>query len=109
MCPGLPWYFWCTRGMLVLFIRLVREGRWWGIEHLLVRIILTLDEVVELLEVEEAMLDTLSILLLDDEVLGVNLVLTKALPLVLTHELGEGAVELLHILWEQLTVAEHLL
>lgn len=72
-------------------------------------VILTLDEVVELLEVEEPVLVARFILLLDDEVVGVDLVLAQALSLVLTHELGKRAVELLDILGEKFSISKHLL
>ena len=66
------------------------------------------NEVGELLEIEEAMLDALIVLLLIDEVIGLDLVLLHSLLLVLTHQLGEGAIELAHILREELSIPKDL-
>ena len=54
------------------------------------------------------MLDALIVLLLIDEVIGLDLVLLHSLLLVLTHQLGEGAIELAHILREELSIPKDL-
>jgi hypothetical protein len=71
--------------------------------------LVTLNEMIELLEVKEAVLDSMVILPLDDKIVGVHLVLLQPLPLVLTHQLGQSTVELTHILRKELPIAEHLL
>lgn len=69
---------------------------------------LVLDEIGELLEVKEMMSHSFLILLLNDEILGVHLSFSQFLFLILTHQLGQSAVELAHIMGKELSVAKDL-
>ena len=61
-------------------------------------IIAVFDEVVEFLKVEECVSNSMRILLLIDEVMRLNLPLLHLLLVILTHQLGEGAIKLAHII-----------
>jgi hypothetical protein len=67
-----------------------------------------LNEIVELLEIEKCVPVSLSILLLVDEIVSLNLPLLHLLLMVLTHELSESAIELTDIIGKQLSIAEDL-
>jgi len=67
-----------------------------------------LNEVVELLEIEKGVPVAMSILLLVDEIVSLNLPLLHLLLMVLTHELSESAIELTDIIGKQLSIAEDL-
>jgi hypothetical protein len=76
--------------------------------NLMIFIITLFDKVGELFEVEESVADSLSILLLIDEIMSLNLLVSHLLLLVLTHHLSKGAIELPHVIRKQLSVAENL-
>jgi hypothetical protein len=67
-----------------------------------------LNKVIKLLEIEESVTDALLVLLLIDEVMSLHPLVFELLFLILTHKLGQGAVEFANILWKELTVTENL-
>ena len=71
-------------------------------------IISFLDEVVELIKVEEGVCNSMGVMLLVDEVVGVKLSLLHLLLVVLTHQLSKSTVEFTDIVWEQLSIPKDL-
>lgn len=74
----------------------------------MVVVITFFNEVVKLVEVEKGMPNSMSIVLLINEVVSLNLPFLHLLLMILTHELSECAIELADIIRKQLSIPEYL-
>lgn len=74
----------------------------------MVVVITFFNEVVKLVEVKKGMPHSMSIMLLINEVVSLNLPFLHLLLMILTHELSECAIELADIIGKQLTIPEYL-